>query len=55
LITHPLSPLQPEVLLKMDIYIGWRGELRREGASPPLMFLPPLKHDKKTSLKVKLV
>jgi hypothetical protein len=28
------------------IFIGWRGELRREGAAPPLKFFPPLEQNK---------
>jgi hypothetical protein len=46
MVTSPLSPLQHETFGKnIDIY-GWRGEFRREGASPPLKFSPPLEHNK---------
>jgi hypothetical protein len=38
----PLSPLQPVTWeATIDTY-GWRGEYRREGAPPPLIFSPPL-------------
>jgi hypothetical protein len=39
----PLSPLQPETWRGHHRFFGWRGELRREGAKPPLIFSPPLK------------
>jgi hypothetical protein len=44
-LTSPLAPLQPETLVKTTASVGWKGEFRREGASPPLLFSPPLEHN----------
>jgi hypothetical protein len=38
----PVSPLQPEASEAFTGIFGWRGESKREGASPPLRFSPPL-------------
>jgi hypothetical protein len=42
-LTSPLGPLssQSHWQATTDIY-GWRGDFRREGTSPPLIFSPPL-------------
>jgi hypothetical protein len=50
----PLSPLQPFSFFRARVFIGWRGEFRREGALPPLKFSPSLKHQIIRTLRFKL-